>query len=71
MELTDGKPLDLDVLNFVDFKAAIVTGNLTMRIEMESDYIIKCMRKLQREDIRLIEVKRQRVKGFRKSPRPI
>jgi len=44
--------------------SAIGTGSLTMMMEMEGDYIIKCIRKMQKEDIRSMDVKPQRVKDF-------
>ena len=42
----------------------IGTGSLTMILESECDYIIKCVRKLQRENIRSMDVKTERVKDF-------
>ena len=44
--------------------AAIGSGSLTMMIEMEGDYIVKCIRKMQKEDIRRMEVKAARVRDF-------
>jgi NADH:ubiquinone oxidoreductase subunit D len=44
--------------------AAIGSGSLTMMIEMEGDYIVKCLRKMQKEDIRRMEVKAARVRDF-------
>jgi hypothetical protein len=58
---TDGFP---NYMMMLGPNAAIGTGSLTMMMEMEGDYIIKCIRKMQREDIRSMEVKRQRVKDF-------
>ena len=45
---------------------AIGTGSLLMMIEMSGDYIIKCIRKMQKENIRSMEVKSHRVKDFSK-----
>jgi hypothetical protein len=42
----------------------IGTGSLTMILESEVDYIVKCIRKLQKENIRSIECKRERVEDF-------
>lgn len=62
--------LSLTVDGFPNFfmmlgpNAAIGTGSLTMMIEAAGDYIIKCTRKLQKEDIQSMEVKSQRVKDF-------
>lgn len=44
--------------------AAIGSGSLTMMIEMEGDYIIKCIRKIQKENIKSMEVKESRVRDF-------
>ncbi|KAF4551956.1 Flavin-binding monooxygenase-like protein 4 [Elsinoe fawcettii] len=44
--------------------AAIGSGSLTMMIESVGDYIIKCVRKLQKENIKSMSVKRTRVKDF-------
>jgi cation diffusion facilitator CzcD-associated flavoprotein CzcO len=44
--------------------SAIGSGSLTMMMEMEGDYIIKCIRKMQKEDIKSMEVKLKRVKDF-------
>lgn len=44
--------------------AAIGTGSLTMMIESVGDYIIKCIRKMQKEDIKSMTVKRARVEDF-------
>jgi len=44
--------------------SAIGSGSLTMMIETEGDYIIKCIRKLQREDYVTITPKLSRVKDF-------
>jgi cation diffusion facilitator CzcD-associated flavoprotein CzcO len=58
---TDGFP---NYFMMLGPNAAIGTGSLTMMMEMEGDYIIKAIRKMQKEDIRSMEVKRQRVKDF-------
>ncbi len=44
--------------------SAIGSGSLTMMIETEGDYIIKCIRKLQREDYVSMMPKPQRVADF-------
>lgn len=42
----------------------IGTGSLTMMIESQCDYIVKCVRKIQRENIRSMDVKMERVEDF-------
>lgn len=44
--------------------SAIGTGTLTTMIEMEGDYVIKCIRKMQKENIASMEVKPRLVKDF-------
>ncbi|KAG8627381.1 hypothetical protein KVT40_004864 [Elsinoe batatas] len=44
--------------------AAIGSGSLTMMIECVGDYIFKCIRKLQKENLKSMTVKPQRVKDF-------
>lgn len=44
--------------------SAIGSGSLTMMIETEGDYIIKCIRKLQKEDYVSMTVKPERVRDF-------
>ena len=44
--------------------SAIGSGSLTMMIETEGDYIIKCIRKLQKEDYLSMTVKPERVRDF-------
>lgn len=44
--------------------AAIGSGSLTLMIEATGDYITKCIRKMQKEDIASMTVKRQRVDDF-------
>ncbi|PSK36081.1 hypothetical protein B9Z65_5896 [Elsinoe australis] len=44
--------------------AAIGSGSLTMMIESVGDYIIRCVRKLQKENIKSMVIKRPRVKDF-------
>jgi cation diffusion facilitator CzcD-associated flavoprotein CzcO len=44
--------------------AAIGSGSLTMMIESVGDYIVKCIRKVQKENIRSMTVKDARVKDF-------
>lgn len=44
--------------------SAIGAGSLVKMIESYGDYIIKCIRKLQKEDIGSMQVKRSRVKDF-------
>ena len=58
---TDGFP---NYFMMLGPNAAIGTGSLTMMMEMEGDYIIKCVRKMQKEDIRSMEPKMMRVKDF-------
>lgn len=42
----------------------IGTGSLTMIIEAECDFVVKCIRKLQRENIRSMDAKQERVEEF-------
>lgn len=58
---TDGFPNYFIILGP---NAAISTGILTMIIEITGDYIIKCIRKLQKKNILKMEVKGRRVKDF-------
>jgi hypothetical protein len=58
---TDGFP---NYFMMLGPNAAIGTGTLTTMMEMTGDYIIKCIRKLQKENILRMEVKEQRVKDF-------
>ncbi|KAH8820421.1 flavin-binding monooxygenase [Xylogone sp. PMI_703] len=44
--------------------SAIGSGSLTMMIETEGDYIVKCIRKLQKEDYVTMMPKRERVQDF-------
>jgi cation diffusion facilitator CzcD-associated flavoprotein CzcO len=44
--------------------AVVGSGSLTMILEMEGDYITKCIRKLQKEDYVTMTPKRERVKDF-------
>jgi hypothetical protein len=44
--------------------SAIGSGSLTMMIETEGDYIIKCIRKLQKEDYSFMMPKPERVQDF-------
>ena len=44
--------------------SAIGTGSLTMMIEATGDYIVRCVRKLQKENIRDMEIQRERVEDF-------
>jgi cation diffusion facilitator CzcD-associated flavoprotein CzcO len=60
---TDGFPNYFMILGP---NAAIGTGTLTTMMEMTGDYIIKCIRKLQKENIVKMEVQEQRVKDFSK-----
>lgn len=41
--------------------SAIGSGSLTMILESEGDYIVKCIRKLQKEDYASMTIKRERV----------
>ncbi|KAK6073843.1 hypothetical protein SCUP515_06765 [Seiridium cupressi] len=41
--------------------SAIGSGSLTMILETEGDYIVKCIRKMQKEDYASIEIKKERV----------
>jgi hypothetical protein len=58
---TDGFP---NYFMMLGPNAAIGTGTLTTMMEMTGDYIIKCIRKLQKENIVTIEAKPERVKDF-------
>ncbi|KAG4429161.1 hypothetical protein IFR05_015361 [Cadophora sp. M221] len=58
---TDGFP---NFFMMLGPNSAIGTGSLTMMIETEGDYIVKCMRKLQREDYVSMAPKRARVADF-------
>ena len=44
--------------------AAIGSGSLTMMIESVGDYIVKCIRKLQKENIKSMCIKKERVEDF-------
>ena len=44
--------------------AAIGAGSLTMMIESEVDYSVKCIRKLQKENISSMTVRPERVDDF-------
>lgn len=44
--------------------SAIGSGSLTMMIESVGDYVVKCIRKLQKENIRSMTVKPARVQDF-------
>ncbi|KAF2762292.1 FAD/NAD(P)-binding domain-containing protein [Pseudovirgaria hyperparasitica] len=44
--------------------AAIGSGSLTMMIEGANDYIVKCIRKIQKENIKSMVVKAARVRDF-------
>lgn len=44
--------------------AAIGSGSLTMMIENVGDYVIRCIRKLQKENIKSMVIKPQRVRDF-------
>ena len=44
--------------------AAIGSGSLTMMIESVGDYIVKCVRKLQKENIKSMCINRERVEDF-------
>ncbi len=58
---TDGFP---NYFMMLGPNAAIGTGTLTTMMEMTGDYIIKCVRKLQKENILKMEVQKRRVKDF-------
>lgn len=60
---TDGFP---NYFMMLGPNAAIGTGTLTTMMEMTGDYIVKCIRKLQKENIAKMEVKEKRVKDFSK-----
>jgi hypothetical protein len=59
--LMDGYPNFFSILGP---NSLIGTGSLTMMLESEADYIIKCIRKLQRENILSMDAKKERVKDF-------
>ncbi|KAJ5056324.1 hypothetical protein PSV09DRAFT_2370520 [Bipolaris maydis] len=42
----------------------IGTGSLSMRLESQTDYIVKCIRKMQRDNIASMDVKADRVEQF-------
>lgn len=44
--------------------AGVGSGSLTTILEMEGDYITKCIRKLQKEDYVAMTPKRERVRNF-------
>jgi len=44
--------------------SAIGSGSLTMMIESTGDYVVKCIRKIQKENIRSMTVKQARVRDF-------
>jgi hypothetical protein len=44
--------------------AGVGSGSLTMILEVEGDYITKCIRKLQKEDYLSMTPKPERVKDF-------
>jgi hypothetical protein len=58
---TDGFP---NYFMMLGPNAAVGTGTLTTVMEATGDYIIKCIRKLQKENIARMVVKAQRVKDF-------
>lgn len=58
---TDGFP---NLFMMLGPNSAIGSGSLTMMIEMEGDYIVKCIRKMQKEDIATMAVKPARVQDF-------
>lgn len=58
---TDGFP---NYFMMLGPNAAIGTGPLTTMIERTGDYIVKCIRKLQKEGISSMEVKPERVQDF-------
>ena len=58
---TDGFP---NYFMMLGPNAAIGTGPLTPMIEAGGDYIIKCIRKMQKENIRKMEVQKRRVDDF-------
>jgi hypothetical protein len=58
---TDGFP---NYFMMLGPNAAIGTGSLTMMMEMEGDYIIKCIRKMQKEEVRSMDVKPKMVQNF-------
>ena len=60
---TDGFP---NYFMMLGPNAAIGTGTLTTMMEMTGDYIVKCIRKLQKENIRKMEVQKRRVDDFSK-----
>ncbi|KAI2603657.1 flavin-binding monooxygenase [Hypoxylon sp. NC1633] len=62
--------LSLAVDSFPNFfmmlgpNSAIGSGSLTMILEKEGDYIVKCIRKLQKEDYAAMSVKPERVRDW-------
>ncbi|KAF7960488.1 hypothetical protein EAE96_000168 [Botrytis aclada] len=60
---TDGFP---NYFMMLGPNAAIGSGSLTIMMEMTGDYIIKCIRKIQKENIARMEVQKRRVQDFSK-----
>lgn len=58
---TDGFP---NYFMMLGPNASIGTGPLTTMMEKTGDYIVKCIRKMQKENIVGMEVKKERVKDF-------
>lgn len=58
---TDGFP---NFFMLLGPNSAIGTGSLTMMIESIGDYIVKCIRKVQKENIRSMNVKADSVEAF-------
>lgn len=44
--------------------SAVGTGSFTMILETQGDYVVKCIRKLQKEDYASMEIKQQRVSDW-------
>ncbi|KAF9634106.1 putative flavin-binding monooxygenase protein [Lasiodiplodia theobromae] len=58
---TDGFP---NLFMMLGPNSAIGSGSLTMMIESTGDYIVKCIRKIQRDNIRSMAVSARRVRDF-------
>lgn len=58
---TDGFP---NLFMMLGPNSAIGSGSLTMMIESTGDYIVKCVRKIQRDNIRSMAVRPRRVRDF-------
>ncbi|KAF2460341.1 hypothetical protein BDY21DRAFT_280493 [Lineolata rhizophorae] len=58
---TDGFP---NLFMMMGPNSAIGSGSLTMMFEAVGDYIVKCVRKMQKENVRSMAIKKERVRDF-------